>query len=228
MGVHREFTRFAQEYRRLNRVQSEVIEHIFGDCYQAPERILDLGCGSGAVANELDWEVKEFVGVDFSHAMLEMHPKDEKIKTLEADFNDESTFERLKEYSFDAVISASALQWAKDLDKIFAHINSLAPNVVLGLFSSNTFRTLHAVAGIDSPIHSQETIIEAANRQFNNPEIQVEMYKIAFKDKKSLFSYIKKSGVSGGERKLGISQMRSLMRDYPLDYLEFEVVYINA
>jgi len=228
MGVHREFTRFAQEYRRLNRVQSEVIEHIFGDCYQAPERILDLGCGSGAVANELDWEVKEFVGVDFSHAMLEMHPKDEKIKTLEADFNDENTFERLKEYRFDAVISASALQWAKDLDKIFSHINNLAPNVALGLFSSNTFRTLHAVAGIDSPIHSRETIIEAANRQFDNPEIQIEMYKIAFKDTKSLFSYIKKSGVSSGEKKLGISQMRALMRDYPLDYLEFEVVYINA
>ena len=228
MSIHREFTRFAQEYRRLNRIQSEVIEHIFGDCYQAPERILDLGCGSGAVANGLDWEVKQFIGVDFSHTMLEMHPKDEKIKTMEADFNDDSTFEKLKEYDFDAVISASALQWAKDLDKIFAHIKDLAPNVALGLFSSNTFRTLHAVAGIDSPIHSREDIIEAANRQFINPEIQTELYKISFKDKKSLFSYIKKSGVSGGERKLGISQMRALIRDYPLDYLEFEVVYINV
>jgi len=228
MGVHREFTRFAQEYRRLNRIQSEVIEHIFGDCYQAPERILDLGCGSGAVANELDWEVEQFIGVDFSKAMLDLHPKDDKIITIEADFNDESTFEKLKEYDFDAVISASALQWAKDLDKVFAHINDLAPNAVLALFTSNTFRTLHAVGGVDSPIHSKEMIIEAAKRQFNNPEIQIEMYKMYFKDKKSLFSYIKKSGVSAGERKLGISQMRALMRDYPLDYLEFEVVYINV
>jgi len=228
MGIHREFSRFAQEYRRLNRVQSEVIEHIMGDCYTEPKSILDLGCGSGAVANELDWEVEKFIGVDFSGAMLEMHPQDDKITTIEADFNDEATFTKLKEYTFDAVISASALQWAKDLDKIFAHINELAPSAGLALFTSNTFRTLHAVADIDSPIHSREAIIDAAKRQFKNPEIQTESYQIRFKDKKSLFSYIKKSGVSGGNKVLNISQMRALMRDYPLDYLEFEVAYINV
>jgi len=228
MGIHREFTRFAQEYRRLNRVQSEVIEHVLSDCYQEPKRILDLGCGSGAVANELDWEVEQFIGVDFSHAMLEMHPKDDKITTIEADFNEESTFKSLKEYNFDAVISASALQWAKDLDWIFAHVKELAPSAALALFTSNTFKTLHDTAGLSSPIHSREAIMEAAKRQFDSPEIQVELYKIKFKDKRSLFSYIKKSGVSGGHKRLSITQTRALMKNYPLDYLEFEVIYINV
>jgi malonyl-CoA O-methyltransferase len=43
-----------------------------------------------------------------------------------------------------------------------------------------------------------------------------------------MFRYIQKSGVGGGERKLGYKKMKRLMEEYPLDYLEFEVLFVQA
>jgi malonyl-CoA O-methyltransferase len=43
-----------------------------------------------------------------------------------------------------------------------------------------------------------------------------------------MFRYIKQSGVSGGERKLSYTQTKQLMENYPLKYLEFEVLFIEA
>ena len=43
-----------------------------------------------------------------------------------------------------------------------------------------------------------------------------------------MFNYIKKSGVSGGEKQLTYMQTKQLMKSYPLDYLEFEVLFVEA
>jgi len=43
-----------------------------------------------------------------------------------------------------------------------------------------------------------------------------------------MLRYIKKSGVSGGRNLLTYKQTKKLMDEYPLNYLEFEVVYINS
>jgi malonyl-CoA O-methyltransferase len=43
-----------------------------------------------------------------------------------------------------------------------------------------------------------------------------------------MFRYIQKSGVGGGERQLGFKEMKRLMEAYPLDYLEFEVLFVEA
>jgi malonyl-CoA O-methyltransferase len=43
-----------------------------------------------------------------------------------------------------------------------------------------------------------------------------------------MFRYIKKSGVSGGKKRLGYKEMKALMKHYPLDYLEFEVLFVEA
>jgi malonyl-CoA O-methyltransferase len=43
-----------------------------------------------------------------------------------------------------------------------------------------------------------------------------------------MFKYIKKSGVSGGEKRLGYKEMKVLMELYPLNYLEFEVLFVEA
>jgi malonyl-CoA O-methyltransferase len=43
-----------------------------------------------------------------------------------------------------------------------------------------------------------------------------------------MLRYIKRSGVSGGRNVLGVTQMRRLMERYPLEYLEFEVLFIRT
>ena len=53
-------------------------------------------------------------------------------------------------------------------------------------------------------------------------------YTLEFDSTREMFKYIKKSGVSGGEKKLSYKQTRYLMETYPLDYLEFEVLFVEA
>ena len=51
-------------------------------------------------------------------------------------------------------------------------------------------------------------------------------YKLEFEDTREMFKYIKKSGVSGSRNELSYKQIKALMEQYPLNYLEFEVVFI--
>jgi malonyl-CoA O-methyltransferase len=52
-------------------------------------------------------------------------------------------------------------------------------------------------------------------------------YRLAFDSVREMFRYIKRSGVSGNRNLLKYKEMKSLMQNYPLDYLEFEVVFIQ-
>jgi malonyl-CoA O-methyltransferase len=49
---------------------------------------------------------------------------------------------------------------------------------------------------------------------------------LEFEDNISKFRYIKKSGVSSGKRELGYKETKELIRNYPLNYLEFEVLFV--
>jgi len=42
-----------------------------------------------------------------------------------------------------------------------------------------------------------------------------------------MFKYIKKSGVSGGEKKLSYKEIKKLINNYPLNYLEFEILVLK-
>ena len=64
--------------------------------------------------------------------------------------------------------------------------------------------------------------------KYYNATFEVKNYRLYFETIEDMFRYIKKSGVSGGEKKLGYKQMKQLMDTYPLDYLEFEVLFVES
>ena len=43
-----------------------------------------------------------------------------------------------------------------------------------------------------------------------------------------MFRYIKKSGVSGARKVLSYKESKKLLNEYPVNYLEFEVVFIYS
>jgi len=59
-------------------------------------------------------------------------------------------------------------------------------------------------------------------------DYEVQNYKLYFQDNISKFRYIKNSGVSGGDAKLSYKDTKSLIDNYPYDYLEFEVLFIMS
>ena len=232
MKIVKEFSRFADEYNRHNIIQSEVAVMLTSMLNkQHYTKMLDLGSGSGAVYNSLEKKqiiVKKFIALDFSDEMLNHHPSASNIQKKCLDFNQFSFFKDYNSNEFDVVISASALQWSSNLSLLLHSISHLASEYYFAFFTSNTFATLHQCSGAKSPIYSKEEIIDALKSTGYKFESIVKSYRLEFISVREMFRYIKQSGVSGGTGQLTYQQMKKLMREYPLDYLEFEVLFIQA
>jgi len=227
MKVSTEFSKYASDYGLYNVIQDKVASKLLSYVKSKPKSILDLGCGSGAICTKIDWKYKHFVGVDFAPGMLELHPKSKKIESIYGDFNDDMLFENLGTYQFDYIVSASALQWANSLEKVFIQIKNLNAPISLAIFSSGTFKTLNATAGLQAILPSSNEIVELVKKHFN-VRVEIIQYKLEFDSTRDMFRYIKKSGVSASRSVLTYKETKKLMKEYPLPYLEFEVVYINS
>ena len=227
MRIHQEFSRYASQYATHNVIQAKVAGKLAKDTKDKPRQILDLGCGNGTLFSCIDWDFESFVGVDFSASMLEHHPITSKTKLILGDFNDHELFMQLSSLSFNRLYSASALQWADDLDGVFKSIHALSTPVSFAIFTAGTFKTLYETAGLSPILKSSDEVIETASRHFD-AQFEIVQYVLEFDSVREMFRYIKRSGVSGGRRVLDIAQTKALMRNYPLNYLEFEVVFITS
>jgi len=225
MKISSEFSKHALTYDTYNVIQNKVIDKLLLHVENKPKNILDLGCGNGSLCKKIDWKYKHFTGVDFAPGMLELHPKSKKIECIYGDFNDETLFENLSTYTYDFIFSASALQWATDLDKVFASIKKLNAPVALAIFTSNTFKTLNETASVEPLLRTADEVKKLQEKYFE-ANFEVVNYKLEFESTRDMFKYIKKSGVSGSRKVLNYKQSKKLLKEYPLSFLEFEVAFI--
>ncbi|BDY13101.1 methyltransferase domain-containing protein [Hydrogenimonas cancrithermarum] len=223
MAAHREFRRFARSYGRYNLIQTRVAEALAKKVPKPFSRIVDLGCGTGGFFRAYEHPFISYLAIDIVPEMTAIHPSGSGVETMVGDFNDPALFERLKSRDFDLLVSSSALQWSRDLDWTLAQIKDLGRPVALAIFTSGTFAALHETAGIASPIRSKDETIALLHKHFD-VRIDILKYRLYFKDTLSILRYIKRSGVSGGTRRLGYRQTRQILQEYPLAYLQFEVV----
>ncbi len=227
MSAQTEFSKYADHYGSYNIIQKQVIAKMLDDLTEQPEHILDLGCGDGALYEALSWKPKHFVGVDFAPGMLELHPKGEYVECVYGDFNDSELFGHLNTMHFDRIFSASALQWSTDLDRVLANVSLLHTPVSFAIFTANTFETLFKTADVSPVLCHADEVIESVKKYFD-AEFEVVKYTLEFESTRDMFRYIKRSGVSGGRRILNYKQTKRLMQEYPLNYLEFEVLFIRS
>jgi len=216
MNIKREFSKYANEYQKLNIIQKRIIKKV--SPYLHNKKILDLGCGNGALLEFVT--PKTYIGIDFSDKMLKLNPSK---NVYNFDFNKVECWNFIQKQNFDILVSLSALQWAKNLEFIFHNIKKLNKKFVLAIFTSNTFKTLHKTAKINSPIHSKEEILEKS--KVLNSEIKITNYKLEFDNPLKMLRYIKRSGVSSGEKKLSIKEVRKILSS-ELNYLEFEIILL--
>ncbi len=231
MNVIQEFSRFANLYEQHNIIQSQVAKKLVSMIdYKEYKYIIDIGCGSGAIyKNIIKREIpfEQFIGADLSLEMLNIHPTSKKIKKLSLDFNNKQSFEQFKGTDYDMIISSSALQWSQNLDMTLKEISKLSQNFYFAFFTSNTFKTLHNVTNLRSPIYTTEYIKEILNRYYSS-SFELIDYQLSFNSVYEMLRYIKQSGVSGGKKQLTYQEIKALIKKYPLDYLEFEVLFIKA
>ena len=218
MNIKENFSKYANEYQKLNIIQKKIIQKI--SPLIANQNILDLGCGNGSLLEFA--KPKNYIGIDFSEKMLKLHPSK---NVYNFDFNTPICWEFIQKQNFDILISLSALQWAKDLEFIFTNIKSLNKKFILAIFTSNTFKSLHNKLNLTSPIHSKEEILKTS--KILNPEIEVLNYELEFKNPLEMLRYIKKSGVGANKQKATLKDMKKLLNSN-LKKLEFEVIILKS
>ncbi|MDD3324063.1 MAG: methyltransferase domain-containing protein [Sulfurospirillaceae bacterium] len=222
----REFSRRADSYDAHTDVQKQVASYLLQKIDFHPKKILDLGCGTGEIYRNVAWELDAFVAVDNSSQMLQRHPKDKCAKLICEDFDSQVLHNMVKsEDIFDLVVSSSALQWSKNIEEIVKLCTNVCKYGAFAIFTEGTFEQVRRCANLNTFLPSSNFLIEVFKKYFTFT-YEVKTFRLPFDDTIIAFRYMKKSGVSGGTKRLSVSQMRALIRDYPLDYLEFEVLFI--
>lgn len=228
MNVSREFSRYADHYGEYNIIQNRVADRLIAAIGDVPKVMLDIGCGNGAIARRIDWDFERLVAVDFAPGMLELHPKSERIECLHANFDDPELYNLLRRYRFERIFSASALQWSPNLERTLELIRSLEAPVSFAIFTAGTFETLFKTAGLSPILKSAEHLEALCKRYLGAVKCEKVRYELAFESVREMFRYIKRSGVSGNRNVLSYWETRELMQQYPLEYLEFEVLFIQS
>jgi len=228
MRVKEQFCKWAKEYHSSSIIQQKGASILVSNLPKSIGNVLDLGCGSGRVYEELlkqKIEFGSFLGVDFSKDMLKLHKKDKKVTLLEGDFNDVELFSNI-DREIDIIVSSSALQWARDLDILFKNMANKAREGAFFIFGSNTFKTIHNIAGVNSPIYDIDDVKKAFKHYYKPKIMQIYNFKLQFDSTLEMLRYIKKSGVSGGGFGLGVKDINKIIREYPYNYLEFETILL--
>lgn len=227
MNVKNEFSKYANEYNSHNIIQQIVAKALVREIKEKPKNILELGCGSGQVFKHIDWEIEQYDAVDFSDEMCTLHPKEKNLSVYCMSFEDEKFFEFIQDKKYDLILSSSALQWSTDLPKVVNALKNCSDEINAVLFTSNTFKTIQHITNKPSPILSKDQIKYAFSK-YCDCTFEVINYNLKFDSKKDLFNYIKNSGVSGNTNSLSFKDAKHLYKEYKLDYLEFEVIFVKA
>lgn len=226
-NINKQFSQYANEYNNYNIIQQIVSKALVRDIDNEPKKILELGCGSGQIFKNIDFDYDYYKAIDFSKSMCDIHPKALNLDVICLDFDDNSFIKNIQNERYDIVISSSALQWSKNLDNIINSLSKISYNINMALFTSNTFKTIFKLTNSKSPI-LDEVYIKDIFSKYYNCIFETINYKLEFDNKKNLFDYIKKSGVSGETNKLSFKKAKYLYKNYDLNYLDFEVIYIKG
>jgi len=225
--VNKLFSKYADEYNKYNIIQQIVSKALVRELSFEPKRILELGCGSGQIFKNINFDFEYYKAIDFSANMCDIHPKKKNLDVVCLDFDSEEFYNNIKNEKYDLVLSSSALQWSQNLPKIISSLKDRTNKINMVLFTANTFKTIFKINNKKSPILDIETIKNAFNKSFQC-EYEVLNYKLEFNNKKDLFNYIKNSGVSGDSKPLSFKEAKNLYKNYNLNYLEFEVIFIKG
>ncbi len=229
MQIREQFSRNAKNYHKYSKIQQLGAEILVDNLPKEIDTILDVGCGSGRIFNTLISKkivFKKLYGIDFSEAMIKLHPKNKNIELNVLDFNSNDFAKEFNDKNIDIVVSSSALQWAKDINSTFKNIAQIAPSGLFFIFTSGTFKSLHKSAKVNSPIYDKESILLAFNNHYKAKKIEYLNFKLEFNNTLDMLRYIKKSGVSGGGLGLSYVEIKRVLKEYELNYLEFETLLL--
>ena len=253
--VAKSFSRAASTYEDVAVVQQAVqVEHLDRLSFAKiePERILDLGSGTGSGAQELSKKYKKsrVIAMDIAQGMLQEHRKKlprfrNRTDLICADLD----YLPIEDKSIDLVFSNLAIQWSNDLHQVIREFRRVLRTGGLLSFTTvgpDTLRELRDAwtsIGAEDHVHDFLDMHEIGDALISNgfgaPVLDVDRYTLTYPDVKSLMKDLKKLGAtnSSSERSRGMmgrEMVRKLESSYEKQRIEgklpltYEIVYAHA
>ncbi len=212
--IRQSFERAAPTYDSAAGIQRAICAHLADSLPvgQAPQRILDAGCGTGHALKLLQarFPAAQPIALDFSSAMLR------RIKAPCCRIAGDLEHLPLAAASIDLYWSSLAVQWC-DLGRVLGEARRVLGShgqLAIASLGSDTFRELrHAFAGIDTHRHTlpflQPAEVERLARQagFSTVNLKKHAETAFYPDLKSLLRAVKAVGAN----QLGEGRRNSLM-----------------
>lgn len=220
-----QFDRYATSYSKNREIQDEIAQKLLlAANANRYKKILDIGCGDGALFEKIQKTDGLFVGVDASPKMCELHRKRANCIVVDANFDDPSFAKQLEDKfgKFDLILSSSALQWSKDLKALTIKISTLSDNFAIALFTSGSFASLYNFLGLKTFLPTIEDVKDAFT-PFYISNFEICNFKKSFINPKDAMRYIKQTGVSHGGLQIEYSKAKELYDKGPKE-LEFEAI----
>ncbi len=253
-AVRRSFGRAAPAYDEVAVLQQEVGRRLLErlDYMRvAPRTVLDLGCGTGQVAEGLARRYRRALvtGIDIAESMLRLAagrgPWWNRPRWAAGDIE----VLPVRGGCADMILSNLTLQWCNDLPGVLGELRrALAPGGMLlfSTFGPDTLRELRAAwAAVDDHTHTNRFIDmhiigdELLRAGFADPVMDMEHFTLTYKDVRALMCDLKAMGahnVTAGRRR-GLTgrgalarveaEYEKLRRDGVLP-ATFEVIYGHA
>ncbi len=221
-----QFDRYAYSYSQNREIQDKIASKLLSKVdTRLYEKIIDIGCGDGALFEKLQNKSGLFVGVDASPNMCNLHKRFDGCVIVNANFDDEKFVRLINEKfgKFDLLLSSSALQWSKNLNSLSQNLSTCADDFAVSVFTRGTFLSIREFLGVDSFLPTPDKVQEAF-ADFDMREFFVERFEKEFDTPRSALRYIKTTGVSGGGNKISYHEAKRLYESGPKK-LELEVAY---
>ncbi|MCS3903322.1 malonyl-CoA O-methyltransferase [Methylohalomonas lacus] len=256
-AVTRDFDRAAGTYDKVAVLQRAVLERLFErlDVIRLkPERILDLGSGSGAAAAGLARRYRraQVIQLDIAHGMLR-HARRRAPRWFSRQRFVQADVAQLPiaPASIDFVFSSLMLQWVADLPGVFAQLRrSLRADglIQFASFGPDTLKELRASwAAVDDSPHVNpfvdmhnvgDALVQVG---FSDPVMEADTFHLTYSDVHALMRELKQLGAQNGlsdrRRSLtGVQRLRAMVDAYNAAWRQsdgripasFEVVYGHA
>ena len=224
--IRRAFSDAAQQYDVLTSLHKEIGRELLERIKHCknPQKILDVGMGTGYLTNKLVnyFPEAQVVGLDFADGMIEVARKNNEGFTIVQ--ADAASLPFLKD-TFDLIISNLMYQWVNSLPKAFASTYSVLKTegfFCFTMFGHDTFQELFESLkktsdsygeNVSLPFLSirrlaaQSRVVSALSQAgFKDIELDSEQIKTHFPSMKDLLSWIKNIGANYLEKNIFIGK----------------------
>ncbi len=237
-SVQASFDKAASRYDELAVLQREVAQRLLErlDYIKLkPQRIVDLGCGTGQITHPLVKRFKgaQVIGLDIAPNMLRQARRRDgwwqKAKYIAADIEALPVVDN----SVDLLISSLSFQWCNDLDRVFAECRRVLKPGGLLLFTTFGPDTLKELRASWSAVDARDVRHSHVNQfidmhdigdalirnRFADPVMDVEPFTLTYPDVRALMQELKGIGahnVTAGRARglMGKAHMRQFEQAY--------------